>query len=152
MSRGRQDDGSSTVLVLGFVTILLFVGGLVASVASIVVTRHRAEAAADLAALAAAGRAFEGQPAACSAARHVAHGQAVQLLSCRLDGLDALVEVGVRPPGRLGELGLVHARARAGRRGGERATWHSRRTRRKPDGSPARRNLERDLSLAREGT
>jgi secretion/DNA translocation related TadE-like protein len=117
MSFERRDEGSSTVLVLGFVTVLLLVGGLVASAASLVVTRHRAEAAADLAALAAAGRAFEGQLAACAAARHVAVAQGVRLLGCRLDGLDAVVEVGVRAPGRLGELGLVHGRAKAGRRG-----------------------------------
>lgn len=117
MSRDRQDEGSSTVFVLGLVTVLLFVGGLVATVASLAVTRHRAETAADLAALAAAGRAFEGRLAACAAARHVVEAQKGHLLTCRLDGLDAVVEVGVRPPGRLGELGLVHARAKAGRRG-----------------------------------
>ena len=116
MSRGTREEGSSTVLVLGFVTVLLLVGGLVASVACVAVARHQAEAAADLAALAAAGRAFEGGAAACAAARHVVEAQAGELLECRLEGVDVLVEVGVRPPGRLGALGLVHGWAKAGRR------------------------------------
>lgn len=110
------DSGSSTVLALGFVVLLLATGGLVATLTAVVVSRHQAEAAADLAALAAAGRALEGEPAACAAARHVTRAQRADLLRCRLDGLDAAVEVGVRPPGRLGQLGLVRVRARAGRR------------------------------------
>lgn len=116
MRRGRSDEGSSTVLVLGFVTVLLLVGGMVASVACLAAARHQAEAAADLAALAGAGRAFEGEAAACAAARHVVDAQEGELLRCRLDGADVLVEVGVRPPGGLGALGLVRGRAKAGRR------------------------------------
>jgi secretion/DNA translocation related TadE-like protein len=116
VTTARREEGSSTVLVLGFVTVLLLLGGLVASLAALTVTRHQAEAAADLAALAAAGKAFEGETAACAAARRVAAAQHGRVLSCRLEGLDARVEVGVRAPGRLGELGLVRGRAKAGRR------------------------------------
>jgi secretion/DNA translocation related TadE-like protein len=106
------------VLVLGFVTVLLAMGGVVATVAVAAVTRHRVETVADVAALAAAGRALEGEQAACDEARRLTEAHDVQLVSCRLDGLDAVVDVGVRPPGRLGGLGLVHGRARAGRRHG----------------------------------
>jgi secretion/DNA translocation related TadE-like protein len=104
--------------VLGFVTVLLAVGGVVASVALAAVTRHRAETVADVAALAAAGKALNGEAVACVEARRIAAAHQVELLGCRLDGLDAVVEVGLRPPGRLRGLGLVHARARAGRRTG----------------------------------
>jgi secretion/DNA translocation related TadE-like protein len=114
----HRDEGSSTVLVLGFVAVLLAVGAVVVSVASLAATRHRAETAADVAALAAAGKALHGEPVACDEARRLAGAHGVRLLSCRLDGLDAVVEVGVRAPGRLGALGLVRGRARAGRRSG----------------------------------
>ena len=114
----RDDEGSSTVLVLGFVTVLLAVGAVVASVASLAVTRHRAETAADVVALAAAAKALEGAPVACAEARRLAGAHGVELLDCHLDGWDAEVEVGLRPAGRLSALGVVHGRARAGRRSG----------------------------------
>lgn len=113
---GDGDEGSSTVLVLGFVAVLLAVGGLVASLSLLAVTRHRAETVADVAALAAAAQALQGEAAACQAAVRAAELHDVRLVSCRLDGLDVQVSIAVRPPGRLGSLGLVHARARAGRR------------------------------------
>jgi hypothetical protein len=40
----------------------------------------------------------------------------VVLLTCRLDGADALVTTAMAAPGRLAVLGLVHGEARAGRR------------------------------------
>ncbi|HUR50789.1 MAG TPA: Rv3654c family TadE-like protein [Mycobacteriales bacterium] len=119
MTRGGQqhgDEGFSTVLALGFIAVILAVAGLIASFAAVVVSRHQAYAAADLASLAAAAHARQGQEAACAAARHVTRAQHVELTRCRLDGLDAEVETAVRPPGRLGGLGKVRAVARAGRR------------------------------------
>jgi secretion/DNA translocation related TadE-like protein len=113
-----SDEGSSTVLVMGFMGVLLSVGAVVAGAASVVVTRHRAETAADVVALAAAAKVYEGKPAACAEARRLARAHEVQLLDCRLEGLDAVVDVGLRPPGRLSALGIVHGRARAGRRSG----------------------------------
>jgi secretion/DNA translocation related TadE-like protein len=83
-------------------------------VGSAVVTRHRAEAAADLAALAAAATALRGERSACGEARWVGERMGVTIGSCRLSGWDALVEVVAVPPGVLGEFGSAVARARAG--------------------------------------
>jgi secretion/DNA translocation related TadE-like protein len=79
-----------------------------------VVTRHRAESAADLAALAAAGNAAAGEERACADARWVTEQMDVELLSCRLSGWDALVEVTAAAPAGLGIFGPAAARARAG--------------------------------------
>jgi secretion/DNA translocation related TadE-like protein len=81
---------------------------------SAVVTRHRAQSAADLAALAAASTAAAGEQEACAEARWVAEQMDAGLRSCRLSGWDALVEVVAAPPGVLAEFGSAAARARAG--------------------------------------
>lgn len=52
---GRSDRGSGTVLVLGLLGVVVALAGLVVLVGAVVVARHHAESAADLAALAAAG-------------------------------------------------------------------------------------------------
>jgi len=77
-------------------------------------TRHRAAAAADLAALAAAGNARHGERSACEKARWVSTRMRVTMTSCRLAGLDALVEVAAIPPTVLESFGPAEARARAG--------------------------------------
>ncbi|MFB9383437.1 Rv3654c family TadE-like protein [Pseudonocardia petroleophila] len=79
-----------------------------------VAVRHRAEAAADLAALAAAGRAVHGTAAACARAAAIAGGMDTRLRTCRLDGWDVLVAT--EADLALTVLGppTVTARARAG--------------------------------------
>jgi secretion/DNA translocation related TadE-like protein len=79
-----------------------------------VVTRHRAQGAADLAALAAAATAAAGERRACAEAQWVAEKMGVSVRSCRLSGWDALVEVVAVPPGVLSHFGSTEARARAG--------------------------------------
>jgi secretion/DNA translocation related TadE-like protein len=76
-----------------------------------VIARHRAEAAADLGALAAASHAAEGPDRACERARWVADRMGVTLLTCRWQRLDAFVEVEVP---NFGGLPSLSARARAG--------------------------------------
>jgi secretion/DNA translocation related TadE-like protein len=112
----RDEAGYGTVLGLSLAMVFLAVAGAVATLGAVSVTRHQAEATADVVALAAAGHAWEGQDAACRAARRLSDQHHASLLECRLDGLDAYVVVGVRAPGRLSSLGLVHGRARGGRR------------------------------------
>jgi secretion/DNA translocation related TadE-like protein len=82
--------------------------------AAAVSTRHRAQSAADLAALAAAAKAVAGEERACADARWVADQMRVALSSCRLSGWDALVEVAAAPPVELVPFGSAAARARAG--------------------------------------
>ena len=116
MTASRTDAGFSTIAGLALMGVVLAFAAVVALLGSIAVTRHRAESAADLAALAAAKHALEGPTAACQSARRIAADQHGIVVSCALDGLDAVVEVAIRPPGWLGTLGLVRGRARAGAR------------------------------------
>lgn len=110
----REDCGFVTVAVVGLLVVLLVLGGLTATLGSIAVLRHRAAAAADLAALAAAKHAIEGPQVACAAARAVARAQGADLRSCRLEGWDATVAVRIPGHGRLAGLGSANGRARAG--------------------------------------
>ncbi|MCP3799886.1 flp pilus-assembly TadE/G-like family protein [Allokutzneria sp. A3M-2-11 16] len=93
---------------------LLSVLALLIGLGSALVNRHRAEAAADLAALAAAGQATAGTAASCRAAERVGARMGVAVTSCRLDGWDALVEVRMTANGALPFVVPVVARARAG--------------------------------------
>ena len=68
----RNDRGSATVWVLALCGVLMSLGAAAVLVGGAVAGRHRAEAAADLAALAAAGRAVSGAADPCAAAASVA--------------------------------------------------------------------------------
>ncbi|MFK8848133.1 Rv3654c family TadE-like protein [Streptomyces sp. Ac-502] len=65
---------------------LCTVFAVVIAMAQVVVTRHRAGAAADLSALAAADTALRGASAACRAAREVAAAQDAHLVRCTVRG------------------------------------------------------------------
>lgn len=92
------------------VVALLWVTGAGAYLGSVVVARHRAQTAADLAALAGAARLPSGAAAACARATAVAHGSRVANVDCAVDGLDVVVTVQV--PVAL--AGAARAAARAG--------------------------------------
>ena len=80
-------------------------------VGAAVIARHRAQAAADLAALAAARGLPAGPAGACRDADAVGAAMGVTLTTCRVDGLDVLVSVRVENPGPLGRAALASARA-----------------------------------------
>ena len=109
--RGAADSGIATVwaaiAVAALVAVLAAMLGLVAAVGG----RHRAEAAADLAALAAAAQAVRGEAVACGRAAQVATGTGGRLVLCRVRGGEAVVEVEVAL--RVAVLGGVTARSRA---------------------------------------
>jgi secretion/DNA translocation related TadE-like protein len=92
------------------VVVLLTVTGGVAYLGAAVVARHRAQAAADLAALAAAASVPAGPESACAQANAVAHAMRAGTTRCVLDDLDVVVtiEAGV------GRWGTARAAARAG--------------------------------------
>ncbi|WAC92037.1 Rv3654c family TadE-like protein [Mycobacterium sp. Aquia_213] len=98
------------MLAAAMVGVLLCVTGAGLYVGSVVVARHRAQAAADLAALAAAARLPSGAEAACARASAVARGMRVDDVGCRVDDLDVVVTVRVAVP--FG--GVAQAAARAG--------------------------------------
>lgn len=113
-SNDHADGGFVTVAVAGLLLVLVSVAWLVEALGAVAVARHRAATAADLAALAAAAHAIEGPTPACRAAAVIAERQGARVRRCSVDGLDALVEVVVRPPGRLGSFGEAISVSRAG--------------------------------------
>lgn len=108
------DRGYATIWTVGGIAVLFLVATVVLALGSAVVTRHRATSAADLAAIAAAEYAPDGETTACQRARWVTDRMLVRLTSCRLDGWDALVETSAEPPGVIARLGEANAHARAG--------------------------------------
>jgi secretion/DNA translocation related TadE-like protein len=92
------------------VVVLLSVTGGSACLGAAVLARHRAQAAADLAALAAAARVPAGAETACAQADALARAMRTSPAGCALDDLDVVVtiEVGV------GRWGAARAAARAG--------------------------------------
>ena len=92
------------------IAVLLTATGAGAYLGSAVVARHRAQAVADLAALAAAGRLSSGTQPACASAAVVAHRMRVDDISCVVDGLDVIITA--RVPVAFG--GVAGAAARAG--------------------------------------
>jgi secretion/DNA translocation related TadE-like protein len=104
------DRGSATVVAAAMVAVLLCITGAGAYLGSVVVARHRAQAAADLAALAAAARLPSGVTAACARATAVAHAMRVDDAQCDVDGLDVVVTARVV----VAFAGAARAVARAG--------------------------------------
>jgi secretion/DNA translocation related TadE-like protein len=120
--RPRGEDGSATIWVLGCAALLAVVTAVAVLRGAAVLARHRAEGAADLAALAAAGH-IGLDRAGCAAAAAVAAANGARLQSCVLSqGVDARtgsvvvrVVMPVHVPGAA--VGSVSASARAGRGG-----------------------------------
>jgi secretion/DNA translocation related TadE-like protein len=116
--RCRDDRGSGTVLLLGVVAVVVVLAAGLGLLVSAQLARGRAQAAADLAALAAAdelrggpaglGAAVGGSP--CGVAGAVAERNGGRLISCRAEGL-GVVRVQVAVGGR---AGTASADARAG--------------------------------------
>ncbi|MFJ6716189.1 Rv3654c family TadE-like protein [Streptomyces sp. NPDC091265] len=78
---------------------LCTVFAVVLALGQVVVARHRAGGAADLAALAAADRALEGTTAACRAAQEVARAQGAEVVRCGVQGeiADVIARVSLGP-------------------------------------------------------
>ncbi len=94
--RPRDDRGSATVWVVGLIGALcLLLAGLLL-MAQAMLARHRAGAAADLAALAAADHALRGQEFACAGASRVARAQGAEVERCATRGEIADVTVRAR--------------------------------------------------------
>lgn len=81
-----RDRGAATVWVVVVMAALCVVCGAVLAMSQVIVARHRAGGAADLAALAAADRWGEGRDGACGAAEKVAQAQATRMVRCVVRG------------------------------------------------------------------
>ncbi|WP_123525193.1 Rv3654c family TadE-like protein [Streptomyces sp. 840.1] len=97
--RERRDRGLATVWAAVATVTLCTVFAVVLALGQVVVARHRAGGAADLAALAAADRALDGATAACRAAQQVAGAQGAQVVRCAVQGeiADVVARVRVGP-------------------------------------------------------
>ncbi|MFD3538914.1 Rv3654c family TadE-like protein [Streptomyces sp. NPDC058662] len=91
-----RDRGSATVWATLVVTVLVAVFAGVLLLGQAVLARHRAAAAADLAALAAAATWARGPEAACAAAVRVARAQGAVVVECRV--LGEVAEIRARSP------------------------------------------------------
>jgi secretion/DNA translocation related TadE-like protein len=94
------------------VLLAITIGGVY--VGSAVIARHRAQAAADLAAVAAAVRLGDGTGTACSQASMLARAMGTAVTQCVVEDLDVVITVETPVPlGRIG-VGPARATARAG--------------------------------------
>jgi secretion/DNA translocation related TadE-like protein len=113
-SRDRRDRGSATLLAVTMVALILAVCGGAVVVGMAVIARHRAQSAADLAALAAAGRLAAGQETACGWAASLAHAMRASVSGCVVQDLDVIVTVDVPVPLTRWGNDTARAAARAG--------------------------------------
>ncbi len=113
----RGERGAATILVIAMAGVLLLVGSALGVAQAMVVAHRRAQAAADLAALAGASAAARGQDP-CEAAGVIARLNDAVLLACVPDpgaaGGSVAVRVEVPGPRWLGQQGDFDASARAG--------------------------------------
>ncbi|WP_328287102.1 Rv3654c family TadE-like protein [Mycolicibacterium neworleansense] len=103
------ERGSATLLSAAMIAMLIAFAAGGAYLGAAVTARHRAQAAADLAALGAAGAVVSGPDAACRQATQIAARMRSVIADCRVDGLDVVLEVAT--PVRLGRWGVGPARA-----------------------------------------
>ncbi|MBX6750926.1 MAG: flp pilus-assembly TadE/G-like family protein [Micromonosporaceae bacterium] len=109
----RGDRGAASVWVLAVGLAVIVVAQALVVIGSATVARHRAQAAADLAALAAAMKVLDGESAACARAAEVSARNGASLVACRLDGFDVIVTVEVAVTGTP-PWGAARRSARAG--------------------------------------
>ncbi|MBW0256267.1 histidine kinase, partial [Cellulomonas sp. PS-H5] len=83
---GTRDRGSASVLVVGLVGVVVLLAGTLGLLGVVQAARGRAQAAADLAALAAAERRLRGHADPCGLAREVAARNGAALAGCTAVG------------------------------------------------------------------
>lgn len=109
--RLRDETGAATVLAAVAVVIVALVSLAGIWLGSAVIARHRAQSAADLAALAAAARMPSGPATACGQAVALARAMAATVLGCTAERLDVTVVVAVPVGGVFGRDARAAARA-----------------------------------------
>jgi secretion/DNA translocation related TadE-like protein len=107
------DRGSASIWLLAVGLVLVAMGVAGAAIGAATVARHRAQAAADLGALAGAARALDGPAAACGRATEIAGANGGRVVDCLLDGFDLIltVEVSVTPVPPVTRTASASARA-----------------------------------------
>lgn len=108
------ERGSASMVAAAMCAVLLAVTVGAAQIGASVVGRHRAQAAADLAALAGAATVPAGIAQACARASAIAQRMATAAVGCSVDDLDLTVTVEARVSLRLFRTAHARAVARAG--------------------------------------
>jgi secretion/DNA translocation related TadE-like protein len=108
MRSGDRGSASVWLLCAGAVVLAFGLTGALAGAAA--TGRHRAQAAADLGALAGARYALDGGAAACARAAAIVAANRARMAGCRLDGVDLIVVAEVPVAG----VGTARGAARAG--------------------------------------
>lgn len=107
-----DESGAATVLAAFLVAALVAVSAGAVLVGAAVIARHRAQSAADLAALAGASRLPSGPEIACQLAHSIGSAMGATVAGCKVDRLDVVVDCTVRLSA--GSGGEARAVARAG--------------------------------------
>ena len=110
--RSRDESGVAVVVAISLVAVLVFVAAISAGTVGVVLAHRRAQAAADLAALAAAATLQRGGDP-CAAASRIAGRHDAAVTRCTVDAPSVVVATAVELPAALGGR-EVAARARAG--------------------------------------
>ena len=95
--RGRDERGSAVPFVVTGMALLLVVAMALVVAGGLVRAHRSAQAAADLAALAAATSASAGRDP-CAAGSRIAEANGARLTSCRVQGVEVTVQVAVPAP------------------------------------------------------
>ena len=107
------ERGSAVPFAVACLGLVVLLGAALGVAGAMVVDHRRAQAAADLAALAGAAALADGGDG-CDAAGRIAVGNGSALTDCAVEGADVRVTVVVHGPGWLGAQGDLAAQARAG--------------------------------------
>lgn len=104
-----KERGAATILACCVMAMLVALAATLLHVGSVVAARHRAQAAADLAALAVATALGQGTESSCGAAEPIVSRMRAETVSCTVEGWDAVVTV--TAPVFLTTIGMRDARA-----------------------------------------
>jgi secretion/DNA translocation related TadE-like protein len=108
-----EEGGTASLLVIALAGVVLLLGLAATFLTATAAGHRRAQAAADLAALAGATARQQGEDP-CAAAARVATDNGAGLAGCRLDGADVVVSVAMDGPRHLGHGWRLRGEARAG--------------------------------------
>lgn len=110
---GSAEAGSGSIWMITIVAVVVTATTTALAVGSAVVARHRADGAADLAALAGAELLVRGDPQPCATAARVAEDSGARLDSCQVAAGTVLVVAAVEPGWSAWGLDMPPARASA---------------------------------------
>jgi secretion/DNA translocation related TadE-like protein len=109
-----KERGSATVLAAGVTAALLVSAVAFIALGQASAARHRAQGAADAAALAGAARVLFGEGEACAAAQEMVERSETEFQGCEVNELEVTVRVNETPNGLPAAFGPARAVSRAG--------------------------------------